>query len=341
MYPLVSVVIPCFNEEKYIRSLLANILKQDYPPDRLEVFIVDGMSTDRTPEIIAEYHLQYPNIQLILNEKRFVPFALNLGIQKSRGEVIIRMDAHSVYPENYIRALADSLFKLKADNVGGVWLTKPADNSIKANAIALALSSSFGIGNSLYRLGVNKIQKVDTVPFGCFHRSLFDRIGFFDEELLRNQDDEFNARIIENGGSIYLLPDVAITYYARPDVSSLIRMFFQYAFFKPLVNRKLKKPATLRQFVPPAFVLFLFLCWLSVLISPTLFIVYLSGVGLYLLLNLTVTLKSAITNRKWGLIFYLPWIFFVQHMAYGIGYLKGIITFVIIKKTRTTIITSR
>lgn len=341
MEPLVSVIIPCYNEEQFIRPLLMNILEQDYPADRLEIFIVDGMSTDRTPEIISGFHRQYPNIQWIQNEKRFVPFALNLGIRQSHGEVIVRMDAHSVYPENYIRALVSHLYKLKADNVGGTWLTKPSGNTAKANAIALALSSSFGVGNSLYRLGVNKIRKVDTVPFGCFHRSLFDRIGFFDEELLRNQDDEFNARIIENGGSIYLVPDVVITYYARPRVSSLLRMFFQYAFFKPLVNRKLKKPATLRQFVPPVFVLFLLFGWLSVFISPDLFKVYLSGMGLYAFLNLTITIKSAITAKRWGLIFFLPWIFFVQHLAYGVGYLLGIITFVIIKKTRSTISTSR
>jgi len=341
MEPLVSVIIPCYNEEQFIRPLLTNILEQDYPADRLEIFIVDGMSTDRTPEIISGFHRQYPNIQWIQNEKRFVPFALNLGIRQSRGEVIVRMDAHCVYPENYIRALVGHLYKLKADNVGGTWLTKPSGNSVKAHAIAQALSSSFGVGNSMYRLGVNKIRKADTVPFGCFHRSLFDRIGFFDEELLRNQDDEFNARIIENGGSIYLVPDVVITYYARPRVSSLMRMFFQYAFFKPLVNRKLNKPATLRQFVPPVFVLFLLFGWLSVFISLDLFKVYLIGMGLYAFLNLTVTIKSAITAQRWGPIFFLPWIFFVQHLAYGVGYLLGIITFVIIKKTRSTISTSR
>jgi len=341
MLPLVSVIIPCFNEEKYIRSFIENMLQQDYPGDHLEVFIVDGMSSDRSREIIGEYHTRYPYIQLLLNEKRFVPFALNLGIKKSQGEVIIRMDAHSHYPSNYISKLVSSLHTLEADNVGGIWITKPAIDSAKANSIAVAQSSAFGVGNSYYRLGVSEVKKVDTVPYGCFRRSLFDRFGLFDEELLRNQDDEFNARIIEHGGSIYLIPDVAITYYARPDISSLVRMFFQYAYFKPLVNRKLKKPATLRQFVPPLFVLFLLVGWMSVFISPALSGIYLICAGSYLLANLFFTIRSISAYRKGYLLFFLPWIFFLQHLSYGTGYLAGIINFVLFNRSQTTIISSR
>jgi GT2 family glycosyltransferase len=251
------------------------------------------------------------------------------------------MDAHSEYPLNYISTLVRNLFDLEADNVGGTWITKPANDSAKANSIAIALSSAFGVGDSLFRLGVKEIRKVDTVPYGCFRKSLFDRIGLFDEELLRNQDDEFNARIIENGGSIYLIPDVAITYYARPDISSLLKMFFQYAFFKPLVNRKLKKPATIRQFIPPLFVLYLLLGWISFFLSPALFFFFLSGIGLYFLINLVYTFKSMVETGKWFLFLYLPWIFLLQHLAYGIGYLAGIINFVFIKRSQASIISSR
>lgn len=341
MLPFVSIIIPCFNEEKYIRSLFENILHQDYPTDRLEVLIIDGLSTDRSQEIIGEYHNRHAHIQMLVNEKRFVPFALNLGIKKSQGDVIIRMDAHSVYPMNYISELVKYLFTLDADNVGGTLITKPTNASAKANSIAIALSSAFGVGNSHFRLGIKEIRKVDTVPFGCFRKSLFNRIGLFDETLLRNQDDEFNARIIENGGSIYLIPDVTITYYARPDISSLVKMFYQYAFFKPLVNSKLKKPATIRQFIPPLFVLFLLLGWMVVFIMPALLGFYIGGVGLYIFFNIIFTIKSSLDQGKWFLILYLPGIFFLQHLAYGIGYLNGIINFVFIKKSQTTIITSR
>lgn len=322
-------------------SLIDNILTQDYPRERLEVFIIDGRSTDRTTEIVGEYHQRHPFIQLLVNEQRYVPFALNEGIIKSNGEVIIRMDAHSRYPDNYVSALVSHLFSLEAENVGGTWITKPANNSSKAVAIAIASSSAFGVGDSHYRLGVNEIRKVDTVPYGCFHRSLFDRIGLFDEELLRNQDDEFNARIIENGGSIYLIPGIAITYFARPNISSLVKMFYQYAFFKPLVNLKLKKPATIRQFIPPLFVIFLLLGWTVQFITPLLLPVYFAGAGLYLLSNLFFTLKCIMDHRKGYLIFFLPWIFFLQHLAYGVGYLNGIINFVLIKRRMNTIPSSR
>ncbi len=341
MQPLVSVVVPSYNEERYIRAFLENILGQDYPPGRLEVFIIDGMSSDGTREIIGEYSLRHPEIRLLLNEKRFVPFALNLGIRQAKGEVIVRMDAHSGYPANYISVLVKYLFELGADNVGGVWITKPANETPKAGAIAVALSSAFGVGDSLYRLGVKEIRKVDTVPFGCFRKTVFDRIGLFDEELLRNQDDEFNARIIENGGEIWLIPEVAISYYARSSVSSLCKMFFQYAYFKPLVNRKLKKPATIRQFIPPLFVLYLLLGWTTVFIAPALFCLYLAGAGIYLLADLFFTLRSTLDERKGYLLFYLPWIFFLQHLAYGTGYLAGIVNFVMVNKKQTTIINSR
>ena len=341
MDPFVSVIIPTFNEEKYIASLLENILLQDYPVDRLEVFIIDGMSKDRTRGIIEEYHQNHPHINLLLNKRRFVSYALNAGIKKSKGEVVIRMDAHSEYPDDYISKLARYLFELDADNVGGIWITKPGNDSLKANAIAAALSSVFGVGDAQYRLGVNKVCKADTVPFGCFRRSLFDRIGMFDEELLRNQDDEFNARITQNGGSIYLVPDVEIIYYARRDITSLLRMFYQYSFFKPLVNMKLKRPATIRQFIPPLFVLYLLLGWISIFISPYLFYIYLAGIGIYLFANMFFTLKSTIDHGKAFLIFYLPWIFLMQHLTYGIGYLIGIVNFVLFKKSPTAIKTTR
>jgi glycosyltransferase involved in cell wall biosynthesis len=341
MQPFVSIIVPCFNEKKYIRTFIENILQQDYPKDRLEVFIIDGMSSDGTRKIIEDYQQKHPYIRLLLNEKRFVPFALNLGIGKSRGEVIIRMDAHSEYPKSYISVLVWYLFELEADNVGGVWITKPANDSPKAGSIAIALSSVFGVGNSYYRLGVKSIRKVDTVPFGCFRKTVFDKIGLFDEDLLRNQDDELNARIIKNGGSIYLIPEVAISYYARSDISSLFKMFFQYAFFKPLVNRKLKKPATMRQFIPPLFVMFFFFGWLGVVISPVLLLLYVGGLGIYLFSNIFFTVKHTLIEKKGYLLLYLPFIFFIQHLAYGIGYLAGVINFKIIKKSQTTLITSR
>ena len=330
--PLVTVIVPCFNEERFISSLIVNLQEQDYPPAFVEIFLIDGQSSDRTQEIIRSYAEGKSNIRLLINERRFVPYALNMGIREARGEVIIRMDAHSRYPANYISVLVRELYRLNADNVGGVWDTKPANDSVKAKAIAVALSSPFGVGNAHYRLGVEGTRQVDTVPYGCFKKSLFDRIGLFDNDLLRNQDDEFNARIIENGGKIYLVPEVTISYFARPDIRSLTRMFYQYAFFKPLVNSKLKKPATIRQFVPPLFVLFLVLGWTGYLVYPPLVYGYAAGAGLYLAASLLFAVKHSLENRDIRLLTFLPWIFLCQHLSYGWGYLAGTLNFAVFKR---------
>jgi glycosyltransferase involved in cell wall biosynthesis len=341
MNPFVTVIVPCYNEEKFIRPLLDNILEQDYPAEQLEVFVVDGASTDRTQEIIGEYHRQHPHIRMLVNERRFVSYALNLGIRMSKGNVIVRMDAHSEYPNDYVSVLVRNLFELKAENVGGRWITKPGDGSVKALAIAAAQSSVFGIGDAMYRIGVDKITRVDTVPFGCFHRSIFDRIGFFDEELFRNQDDEFNARITQSGGAIYLIPGVDIIYYARRTVYSLLKMFYQYSFFKPLVNRKLKRPATVRQFVPPLFVLFLLTGWLTAFISPALFYLYLGGAGIYLAADLVFSAKASRDARRWSLFVYLPWVFFLQHFIYGWGYLVGVVNFLLLRRSPPKVSSTR
>ena len=339
--PFVTVIVPCYNEAKFIGPLIENLQRQDYPAGRLEFLLIDGQSQDATQKIIHQYNERDPRIKLLINENRFAPFALNLGIRQATGDVIIRMDAHAVYPEDYLRLLVKNLFELNADNVGGRWITVPANGSITARTIAVALSSVFGVGDASFRLKPAGISPVDTVPFGCFRRSLFDRIGFFDEELLRNQDDEFNARILQNGGSIYLIPDIAITYFARPDLRSLSRMYYQYGYFKPLVNLKLKKPATVRQFIPPLFVLFLLIGWLPGTFCPILLTGYCAGVALYLAAGLCFALLEAFRNRQFFLFLYLPVVFFIQHFSYGSGYLAGIFRFAFLRKRASHLSSSR
>ena len=329
MNPKVSIIVPCYNEEKFMPGLLENIVSQDYPDELMEVMIIDGGSSDHTREIVREFASKNPVIRLLENEKRFVPFALNLGIRKSEGEVIIRMDAHAGYPVNYVSLLVKRLFELNADNAGGVWETVPGNDTNKALAISKVLSSPFGIGNALYRLKVKNARLVDTVPFGCYRREVFEKIGYFDEELLRNQDDEFNARLKNNGGKIFLLPEVKITYYARSSLKSLNKMFFQYGFFKPLVNRKLGKPATVRQFIPPLFVIFLFAFLVAGFFNALLFYTWLTGITLYVITDLFFTVKIVIGSGKLLLFFYLPWIFFLVHISYGWGYLAGAWKFLI------------
>ncbi len=341
MQPTVSIIVPCFNEERFIGALIENILRQDYPSGQIGIFIADGRSTDRTREIIEQYRLKNPQIRLIDNPDRFVPQGLNRCIEASDGEIVLRMDAHSEYPENYVSRLVEELIRLGADNTGGVWHMKPANDKTLALAIAAAQSSAFGTGNASYRSGGGQIRKVDTVPYGCFPRSLFGRIGKFDPQLLRNQDDEFNARIQEKGGSVYLVPDVIITYYARPKLKSLVRMFYQYGFFKPLVNQRLKRPATVRQFVPPVFVMFLLLGWTGALLHTLLLWPYLAITGIYLLASLAFTALAVVRSGNPRLAFYLPWLFFLQHVAYGTGYLAGVVNFTLLHRTVKNITSSR
>ena len=341
MEPKISIIVPCYNEAGFIEKLLQNIVDQDYPKEKSEVYIVDGMSNDGTRDIIAVFIKSYPYIQLLDNERRYVPFALNRGISASTGEVIIRLDAHSEYPPDYVSRLVNQLYQLNADNVGGSWITLPGDKTLKSLAIATAMASPFGVGNAHYRLPVNEIREVDTVPFGCYRRDVFNRIGLFDEDLLRNQDDTYNAKLKKNGGKIFLIPDIKIRYYARTSITSTLKMFYQYGLFKPLGNRKTNRPATLRQLIPPGFVLFIILSLISSLFFEFAFLAGISVLALYLLIDLIFTFSVSVKNTRAALIWYLPWLFFLIHLSYGAGYLYGIIKFTILGQKKSSVTHTR
>ena len=321
---MLSVIVPIYNEEKYIAKCIDSMLEQDYPKDDLEIILADGMSTDRTREIIATYTEKYPFIKILDNPKKIVPYAMNAGIKASKGDIIIRLDGHVEYPTDYFSALVRSLKELDADNVGALCETLPCGPSAKELAIAEALSSSFGMGNSYFRIGCDEVKQVDTVPFGCFKREVFDKVGLYDNELIRNQDDELNGRIIKNGGKIYLIPSIVTKYYARDKIGKVKKMFYQYGLYKPLVNKKLGAPATLRQFFPLVFVLGLIigavLCCLNWIIA----VMYLSVIMLYLLLACYFTFKSVKKTGKIGLFLYQPLTYLTVHVSYGWGYLMGI-----------------
>lgn len=320
----VSVICPIFNEEKYIEKCIQSVIDSDFPKDEMELLLIDGGSVDRTPEIIKNFSEKYDWIKFLHNPERIVPYALNIGIKESKGQYVIRIDAHANYPVNYFSVLVSKIEEYQCDNVGGVVITLPADDSAKSTAIALALSCSFGMGNSHFRIGATEDRKVDTVPFGCFRREIFDKIGMFDVELVRNQDDEFNGRIVKNGGTIYLIPSLEISYMARSSFSKVKSMFFQYGLFKPLVCKKLGSPATLRQLVPPAFAAGLIG---GALLAPwhwLLALAYGCGVGMYVLIALCVSLSLSIKHKRAAVFPYLFGCFFVIHLAYGIGYWEGI-----------------
>lgn len=322
---MLSVICPIYNEEKYIPQFLDSILQQDYPKDDLEILLVDGMSKDRTRAIISEFAEKYPCLRLVDNPQQTVPYAMNNGIKSAKGEIIIRLDAHAEYPSDYYSVLVKKLDELVgAENVGGVCITLPCNDTMVATAIAECLSNKFGMGNSYFRVGAKDVMSVDTVPFGCFRKSLFDKIGLYDTDMIRNQDDELNGRIIKNGGKIYLLPEVEIKYFARDKISKVRKMFYQYGLYKPLGNKKLGAPATIRQFFPLLFVIGLILGLILCLIFPIFWPFYAAVIILHLLIGAFEGIKSARKTGKWGCIFIMPYIFLNMHISYGIGYLRGL-----------------
>lgn len=315
----VSVVIPVYNEEKFIADCLQSVYDQDYPKELLEIIVVDGHSTDATRQVIET---KFPEVIVLDNPHKIVPISMNLGIGQARGEYIVRLDAHAIYPDCYISRLVQEAIRLHADNVGAVCRTLPGAQTPMAEAIAIALSTKFGMGSSDFRVGAAEIKEVDTVPFGCFPREVFDRVGLYDEELVRNQDDELNGRITRSGGRIYLIPDLIIDYYGRKTLPQVCKMFYQYGLFKPLGNRKLGGATTIRQFVPLCFVLGIILGGVISLLFPLFVCLYALGIGLYLLLDLFVSWF----NSKQSLLVFLRLclVYPTIHFGYGWGYIVGI-----------------
>lgn len=336
--PFISILIPCRNEVNYIGKVIDDILNQDYPSSKVEILVIDGESDDNTQAEVTKKTKLNANIRQLNNPKKIVPTGLNIGIKEAKGEIIVRIDAHCEYPSNYLSYLVDNLINYNADNVGVPIVTHPNNSSLKAKAIALATSSIFGVGNSLFRIGISKAIETDTVPFGCFKASIFEKIGLFDEDLIRNQDDEFNARIIKNGGKIILLPDIKIKYLARGNFTKMAKMFYQYGLFKPLVNKKVGSAATLRQFVPPLFVLGNLLAFFTFIVNIRLGLILFTLIWLpHSLANIYFSYNLAKKSDHKSLSFNLFITFICIHLSYGIGYLRGILRFTVLKKDNRNI----
>lgn len=329
--PFVSVVVPCRNEARYIAACLDSVLSGDYPAERMEVLVVDGMSDDGTRDVVAGYAARHPRVRMIDNAKRITPAALNAGITAARGDVVVRMDAHNHYPPHYVSRLVGHLERSGADNVGGLWETRPANGTAKARAIARGLSHPFGVGNAHYRLGVTEPRWVDTVPFGCYRRDVFRRIGLFDEDLVRNQDDELNARLLRAGGRILLVPDVSSRYHAREALRKLWRMYWQYGYFKPLAARKAGAVLTVRQLVPSALVLALVGSALLALLFPALQPLAALAPAVYLGGVVAAALHGG-RGEGAAVTAWLLAVFPVLHLAYGLGFLKGAVEFLLLRR---------
>lgn len=327
MDPFVTIIMPIRNEEEYIARSLDSIRQQDYPAARIEILVVDGMSTDATRAIVSEMSRELPHLQLLDNPQQIVPTALNIGLAHSRGEIIVRVDGHVVLEPGYISGCIATLQERpEADCAGGIITSM--NHTFLGEAIALAMSSSFGVGNSYFRTRKQGDEEgyVDSLAFGAYRREVFDRIGLFDEELVRNQDDEFNYRLRKSGGKIFLTPRIHSWYFSRLKIRPLWRQFYQYGLWKIRVLQKHFAQMRLRQFVPPAFVLSLLLSGLVAMFWPP--ARWLAGLILaaYLTVSLLFTLR--LCSRE-GLRYapLLPLIFVVIHVSFGLGFLVGLIRF--------------
>ena len=255
----VSIICPCFNEAPYISDFLHELKNQKYPFQLIEFLIVDGGSDDGTLLIIQDFVEKNSQFRLVHNPYRTAPFAMNLALKQALGAIIIRMDIHASYPKNYVDVLTKKLDSNPSlGNVGCVLKTAPANEGSVAKGIAYAMSSNLGVGGAKFRVGVKEDTFVDTVPFGCFHKELFNHIGFYNENLTRSQDYEMNSRIRLNGYKILLTPDLTVTYYTRENYKKLVLMHFQSAYTKVLSYVFLKHFFGLRQLVPPAFLIIIF-----------------------------------------------------------------------------------
>ena len=310
----VSVIIPVYNEEKYIGRCLQSLSAQTYPKEKIEWLFVDGCSKDKTVDIIKQSGLV--NCRILQNEKQIVTYALNIGIKHSLGKFIVRMDAHAEYGADYIEKCIFYLKTTDADNVGGIAITK-GDGFI-GNANAEILSSKFGVGNSSFRVG-EKSGYVDTVPFGAFKREIFDKISLFDTELPRSEDNDFNSRIRANGGKVFLAADITFVYYCRDTVKGLLGQAVKNGNALFLTIRKNPAAMSLRHYIPFLFVLSLIVLPVISAYVPLFWWVMAAEGGLYMLCDLVFSLLK---GKKRFFIYKLI-MFPLFHIAYGIGSLIG------------------
>ena len=323
-FSYVSIVIPCRNEEKFISKCLDSLIKQDYPKENLEILVVDGISEDKTKEIVERYIKKYPFIKLLENPKKFTSSGLNIGIKQARGEIIIRMDAHAGYKSDYISKSVRYLKEYNADNVGGVMKTLPKENTLSAKAIAICLSHPFGVGGSWFRIGTKKPREVDTVFGGCYKREVFDRVGLFNENLVRSQDMEFNLRLKKVGGKILLVPEIVSYYYPKTNLKDFFVHNFKDGIWAIYPLRFGIRIFSWRHLVPLIFVtILIFTLFFSPFFEGARFLFNLIFVT-YLFLSLFFSVRISF-KKGFQYLFLLPIVFAIRHFGYGLGSLWGLI----------------
>ncbi|MCI0551032.1 MAG: glycosyltransferase family 2 protein [Anaerolineae bacterium] len=323
-WPFVTVIMPIRNEAAFVNRSLSAVLAQNYPQDRMEIIVADGMSTDGTREVVRSLQAQIPNLLLIDNPGKIVPAGLNAAIQQAKGEIIIRVDGHCEIGRDYVHRCVEHLRHGGVDGVGGIMET--VGETVLAQVIAVAMSSPFGVGGSNFRTVRDKTRLVDTVAFPAYTRAVIERAGPFDEELVRNQDDEYNYRLRKFGAKILLAANIYSRYYSRSSLSSLWRQYFQYGFWKVRVMQKHARQMQPRQFVPSTFVITLFMAVALAFFFPLGQVLLALVVGTYLLGNLAASIWT-VRKSNWRHLLSLPIIFTTLHLSYGMGFVVGLIKF--------------
>jgi len=325
--PKVSVIIPCRNEKVYIENCVNAILSNDFDATSIEVIIVDGFSDDGTRTIIKDKILKNPSVKLIDNPAKKTPHAFNLGIENSTGEYIIIVGARCVISVNYIRTCIDILYKDTSIGCVGGRVENIYENK-RSKLIAYAMSSPFGVGGGNFRIK-NKDGFVDTVGTPAYRKSIFSEIGLFDIQLVRNQDDELNYRLIKNGYKIYFTVKTSLSYYVRADYKKLFRQYYQYGYWKIFINKKHKTITTVRQLVPLIFLLYLTGGIVLSLFSKWIFFTFSALWLVYIIMGVYSAFQVSRILR------YIPEIiyaFFILHISYGYGYFIGFIRFIVLGK---------
>lgn len=326
---LVSVVIPIRNEENYVDMFVKSVLKQDFPKENLELIFVDGMSEDKTLDILKSYRRIYDFINIYTNYNKTVQYALNIGIKNAIGDIIVRMDVHSEYSEDYISKCVEYLNKTGAQNVGGPMVSRGKTPIQKV--IAAAYHSSFALGGGKFH-EENFEGYADTVYLGAFKKETLLKLNMYDENLPRSEDDDLNFRLLESGGKVFITPKIKSIYYPRSTYKDLFRQYYEYGFWKVAVIKKHHKPARISHLVPASFVLFILIFgFLSCFFKP-LRLFYLGVLSFYILLDAYFSFK----NEKVKSIkdkFRLMLVHFILHFSYGFGFIMGLFEFFIRRKS--------
>lgn len=327
--PSVSIVVPCRNEAAFIGNCLDSILANDYPKHRLEILVVDGMSEDGTRVIVQEYVHQYPVIRLVDNPKKIIPTAMNIGIAQSHGEIVMKMDAHSIFPRDYVRNCIRYLFQFDADMVGGVWIIAPGRKTLTAQSISLALPHWFASGNAYVKIGSKQPRLTDAAGFGCWKRETLRKVGPFNEDLSGSSDMDLNVRLRKAGGKILLVPDIRITYFADADLAIFWRHSLSDGVWATYVLKFGSYAFSWRHWVPLAFVIALVGSGMFLPFVPWTAWIFAGVGGAYLVTNILASLQLSVRERSLKHMVVLPLVFAIRHFAHGIGALYGIVLAVV------------